>query len=75
MRPLTIGRKNWLVIGGDGGLPTTGVLMSLCASAKGHGLNPWVYLTDVLTQLAAKPADVTNLLPDAWAKLHHPASH
>jgi hypothetical protein len=38
-------------------------------------LNPRAYLTDVLTQLAAKPADVTHLLPDAWAKQHLPASH
>ena len=49
--------------------------MSLCASAKRHALNPWAYLTDVLTQLAAKPADVTHLLPDAWAKQHLPAGH
>ncbi len=72
VRPLSIGRKNWLFIGGDGGLPNASVLMSLCASAKRHGVNPWAYLTDVLTQLSAKPADVTNLLPDAWAKQHLP---
>ncbi|MCE9567507.1 MAG: transposase domain-containing protein [Planctomycetes bacterium] len=51
------------------------MLMSLCASAKRHGLNPWAYLTDVMTQLAAKPTDVTDLLPDAWAKQHLPTSH
>ena len=50
------------------------VLMSLCASAKRHALNPWAHLTDPLDQLAAKPADVTSLLPDAWAKRHLPAS-
>jgi len=75
VRPLAVGRKNWLFIGGDGGLVSAAVLMSLCASAKRHALNPWAYLTDVLTQLAAKPADVTHLLPDAWAKQHLPASH
>jgi len=74
VRPLAVGRKNWLFVGGDGGLPSAAVLMSLCASAKRHALNPWAYLTDVLTQLAAKPADVTHLLPDAWAK-QRPASH
>ena len=57
-------------MGGDGGLTSASVLMSLCASAKRHGVNPWAYLSDVLTQLAAKPADVTNLLPDVWAKRH-----
>jgi len=44
--------------------------MSLCASAKRHGLNPWAYLTDVMTQLATQPAAVTDLLPDAWATHH-----
>jgi IS66 C-terminal element len=48
--------------------------MSLCVSARRHGLNPWVYLTNVLTQLAAKPADVANLLPDVWAKHNSHAS-
>ncbi|QDU19817.1 Transposase IS66 family protein [Urbifossiella limnaea] len=75
VRPLAIGRKNWLFVGGDGGLTSASVLMSLCASAKRHTLDPWAYLTDVLTQLTAKPADVTHLLPDAWAKQHLPASH
>jgi len=75
VRPLAVGRKNWLLVGGDGGLTSAAVLMSLCASAKRHALDPWAYLTDVLTQLAAEPADVTHLLPDAWAKQHLTASH
>jgi transposase len=70
VRPLAVGRRNWLFIGGDGGLPTASVLMSLCASAKRHGLNPWAYFTDLLTQLAGKPADVSHLLPDIWAQRH-----
>ena len=44
--------------------------MSLCASARRHGLNPWLYLTDLLTQLAEKPTDVNHLLPDVWAQHH-----
>jgi len=75
VRPLAIGRKNWLFVGGDGGLASASVLMSLCASAKRHGLNPWLYLTDALTQLAAKPVDATHSLPDVWAKHHQTASH
>ena len=68
VRPLAVGRKNWLFIGGDGGLPTASVLLSLCASAVRHELNPWAYLTDVLTQLSTKATDLTPLLPDVWAK-------
>ena len=70
IRPLAIGRANWLQIGGDGGLATASVLLSVCASATRHRLNPWSYLRDMLDQLANRPATagVDDLLPDAWAQ-------
>jgi transposase len=70
LRPLAVGRKNWLHIGGDGGLQPTAVLLSLAASAKRHAVNPWEYFKDLLTELPARPpnADLTDLLPDRWAK-------
>ncbi|AMV25258.1 Fatty acid desaturase [Gemmata sp. SH-PL17] len=37
--------------------PTRAVLMSPCASTERPALNPWEYLTDALTQLAAEPAN------------------
>src|SRR5205814_4520506 len=69
IRPLAVGRSNWSHIGGDGGLKTASVLLSVCASATRHRLNPWAYLRDVLDQLAARSADAdaSDLLPDAWA--------
>lgn len=72
IRPLSVGRKNWLHIGGDSGLSTASVLMSVCASAKRNHLNPWTYLTDVLDQLASRSpnADMNDLLPDVWGKRH-----
>jgi transposase len=68
IRPLATGRVNWLHIGGDAGLSTASVLLSLCASVKRHGLNPWAYLTDALNHLAARAstADMSDLLPDVW---------
>jgi hypothetical protein len=68
IRPLCVGRRNWLHLGGDGGLRPTAVLLSPAASVKRHGVNPWAYLTHVLTQLpACRPgADLTDLLPDEW---------
>src|SRR5262249_60225649 len=36
IRPLAIGRTNWLHVGGDGGLKTASVLLSVCASATRH---------------------------------------
>jgi transposase len=70
IRPLCVGRRNWLHLGGDGGLRPTAVLLSICASAKRHGINPWAYLKHVLTELPARPpnADLTDLLPDLWAR-------
>ncbi len=34
VRPLAVGRKNWLFIGGDAGLPTASVMMSLCGQCQ-----------------------------------------
>ena len=31
-------------------------------------MNPWLYFKDLLDKLAAKPADVSLLLPDVWKK-------
>ena len=72
IRPLAVGRSNWLHVGGDGGLKTAAVLLSVCGSATRHRLNPWSYVRDVLDQLAARSADadVSDLLPDARAVRH-----
>ena len=70
IRPLAVGRRNWLHLGGDGGLKPTAILLSIAASIKRQGLNPWVYLKHVLTELPARPlsADLTDLLPDVWTR-------
>jgi hypothetical protein len=70
LRPVAVGRKNWLHLGGDGGLRPTAVLLSVAASVKRHGINPWVYLKDVLTELPARTPgdDLTDLLPDGWLR-------
>jgi hypothetical protein len=66
IRPLAVGRKNWLHLGGDGALRPTAVLLSVTASVRRHGLNPWAYLKDVLTELPGRSpvTDLTDLLPD-----------
>jgi transposase len=68
IRPLAVGRRNWLQIAGDGGLKSAAVLLSVAASAKRHGLNPWAYVRHVLSESAARQpdADFGDLLPDTW---------
>ncbi len=72
IRPLALGRANWLHVGGDDGLKTASVLLSVCASATRQRLNPWSYLRDVLDHLSVRSsgADVGDLLPDTWATSH-----
>jgi transposase len=68
IRPLAVGRRNWLQIAGDGGLGSAAVLLSIAASVKRHGVNAWVYVKHVLSECAARPphSDFTDLLPDVW---------
>ena len=69
---VAIGDDPWLGenLGGDGGLRPTAVLLSVAALVKRHGLDPWAYLTRILTELATRSSDanLADLLPDAWAK-------
>ena len=69
-RPIAVGRANWLHIGGDGGLGTASVLLSVCASAQRNRLDPWAYLTQLLSELAARApgSDFSDLLPDSWGR-------
>jgi hypothetical protein len=70
LRPLAVGRKNWLHLGGDGGLRPTAVLLSVAASVKRHGVNPWIYIKHVLAELPARlpGSELADLLPDAWTR-------
>ncbi|MGZ2471728.1 transposase [Sinorhizobium medicae] len=68
MRPLGIGRKNWLFAGSDKGGERIADILTIIETAKQHGLNPEVYLTDVLTRIQDHPTDrLEELLPWQWA--------
>jgi hypothetical protein len=71
IRPLAVGRKNWLHLGGDSALRPMAVLLRVTASVTRHGLDPRVYLKHVLTELPARPTGtgLNDLLPDRWARL------
>jgi serine/threonine protein kinase len=53
-----------------GALRPTAVLLSVTASVRRHGLDPWAYLKHVLTELPARSArtGLSDLLPDRWAR-------
>jgi hypothetical protein len=69
-KPVAIGRKNWLFAGSDQGGETAAVLMSLCTTCKGLGIEPQAYLRDVLDRISTHPARrIDELLPDRWQEL------
>ena len=64
MRPITLGRKNWLFAGSDAGGERAAVIYSLTETAKLNGLDPEDYLRRVLTCIADYPVQrVHELLP------------
>ena len=67
IRPVAIGRANWLFAGSDHAGRRSAVVMSLIQTAKLHGLDPYAYLRDVLERLPLTPASqIDELLPGAW---------
>lgn len=64
IRPIAVGRKNWLFAGSETAARRAAAIMSLLATAKANGLEPHAWLTDVLTRLpTTRDRDIESLLP------------
>ncbi len=77
MRPIALGRKNWLFAGADTGGETLARAMTLIETAKMNGLNPEAWLADVLDRIQDHKINrIDELLPWNWkpgAKLENAA--
>jgi len=70
IRPIALGRKNWLFLGSENGGHTAAVLMSFCSTCRKNKINTWKYLKDVLQRIQSHPASrLEELLPDRWQQL------
>jgi len=64
IRPIALGRKNWLFAGSDKGGERAAGILSLIETAKLNGLDPEAYLRDVLARIADHPVNrIVALLP------------
>jgi transposase len=73
IRPLAIGRKNWLFFGSEESGQSAAVLLSLIQTCRGLKINPRNYLEDVFRRLMGHSARrVHELLPDQWQKAREP---
>ena len=77
IRPITLGRKNYLFCGNHEAAQNMAVVCSLLATCRNHDVNPRDYLNDVISQMPyhtkASHEELLQLLPHKW-KLTHPES-
>ena len=70
LRPVGLGRKNWLFAGSDEGARRLAILYTVVGSCEQAGLrDPWQYLRDVLTKLSRgwPQSRLDELLPLHWS--------
>jgi transposase len=67
IRPIAIGRNNWLFAGSLRAGKRGAAIMSLIQSAKLNGYDPYAYLKDVLSRLPTqRNSRIAELLPHRW---------
>lgn len=67
LRPISIGRKNWLFAGADTGAETLARAMTIIETAKMSGIDPQAYLADVLDRIHDHKINrLDELLPWNW---------
>jgi hypothetical protein len=67
MRPLALGRKNWLHLGSPEAGPKVAAIASIVETCRRLDINLRTYLKDILPKLGDWPANrVAELTPTAW---------
>jgi len=67
LRPIPLGRRNWMFCWTELGAEHLGIIQSLISTCKLHNINPYTYLVDVLQRISQHPASqVADLTPRLW---------
>ena len=74
IKPVVIGRKNWMFAGSVEGGRRAATIYSLIVSCKRLGIDPYAYLRNVIDVVATHPNKrIAELTPRAWALAHDPS--
>ncbi len=67
LRPIPMGKKNWLFCWTEVGAEAVGAIQSLLVTCRLHQVDPYVYLVDVLQRVGQHPAHLVHeLTPRLW---------
>jgi hypothetical protein len=70
IRPVAIGRKNYLFAGSHEAAQRSAMLYSLLGTCKLHDINPFVWLRDILQRIGNHPINrIEELLPQKWTPI------
>ena len=67
IRPIPLGKKNWLICWPELGAKHIAVLQSLLVTCRLQGVDPYTYFVDVLQRVSTHPdKDILDLSPRIW---------
>ena len=70
IRAIALGRKNFMFCGSHDGAQRSAMLYSFMGTCKLLGINPMVWMIDVLKKINKQPAaQIQDLLPHRWQQL------
>ena len=71
IKPIVIGRKNYLFMGGPKGGEAAAIMYTLTETCKQNKVDPYHYLADVLDRIPTHPnTRIKELLPYNWKPAH-----
>ena len=77
IRPITLGRKNYLFCGNHEAAANMCIVNSLLATCRNHDVNPRLYLNDIISKMPymtkATHEELVELLPHRWKLKHQDA--
>ena len=76
IRPIALGRKNWLFIGDREAGQAAANLLTIITTCKNTEDSPYAYLLDVMQRMPhLKTSEIGTLIPERWtAKASTPAA-